>query len=122
MRSHGSGNPSLGSRGVTGLKSYAMLSVVTGAILLLLSCGKKGPPTLTYHAEAATPAVSKPMHHEDTIRLTWPFPMKDEADIRGVHQERGAASDTKRIALAVSDVRWEGGATKRTDLRFNPLP
>jgi hypothetical protein len=51
--------------------------------LLLLSCGKKGAPTLKSYEKPEKPSLLSAIHREDSIILTWDFPRNKEETITG---------------------------------------
>lgn len=51
--------------------------------LLLLSCGKKGSPTLKSYDRPEKPSLLSALHREDSIVLTWDFPKSKEETISG---------------------------------------
>ncbi len=98
-------NKSFRNGSVTQLRSCALYAIIICAALLFISCGKKGPPTLSYRVEPVVPTLLHAIHREDKIILTWRFPEVKEADIRGFHVYRRTGSDAQQIAFVASDIR-----------------
>ena len=46
------------------------------ACLMLVSCGKKGPPTLKAYEKPSAPAAVKAVHRENRILLSWSYTSK----------------------------------------------
>lgn len=68
----------------------ALNEILSGAIrtgllvtisLLLIACGKKGPPTLKSYEKPPSPSLVRVFHREGSITVSWSFPEKMEESI-----------------------------------------
>jgi hypothetical protein len=87
---------------------YFLASAFFAVILLslpLLSCGKKGEPTLKSFEKPLSPSLVSTIHREDNIIISWTFPKNGEAEIAGFHLLRSSGSGFERVAFLGSDVR-----------------
>ncbi|MEK7864849.1 MAG: hypothetical protein AAB175_03425, partial [Nitrospirota bacterium] len=57
---------------------YRASFLLFAACLILVSCGKKGPPTLKAYEKPSAPAAVKAIHREDRIILSWSYTSKKE--------------------------------------------
>src|SRR3989304_9471614 len=51
--------------------------------LLIISCGKKGGPTLKLYEKPDAPSGLRAIHRESEILLFWDFPAGEELTIKG---------------------------------------
>lgn len=59
-----------------------LLSII---LLLSLSCGKKGPPTLKAYERPETPSALSALHREDKLILLWSYPDNQRQMIKGFY-------------------------------------
>ncbi|MFZ5906950.1 MAG: hypothetical protein ACOYVJ_06020 [Nitrospirota bacterium] len=72
---------------------------------LLLSCGRKGEPTLKSYEKPAAPSGLRAVVKESGITLSWDFPEKDAASIKGFRVFRATNGDFGQIARAGPEQR-----------------
>lgn len=63
------------------LKNLFVLFLILTSFSLLVSCGKKGEPTLKSYEQPDHPMKLRTIHREDKIVLQWDFPKEKEASI-----------------------------------------
>jgi hypothetical protein len=106
MKSLLSGNQTVRNAAVVRLILYASIFLLMLSSVLLLSCGKKGPPTLSSHKQYSAPSLLGAIHREDKIILTWHFPEDRETGIKGFHIFRQSGNvDFTQIAFVESGSR-----------------
>ncbi len=66
-------------------------------VLLLASCGKKGPPTLKSYEKPDPPANLKALHIENKILLQWSHARKES--LKGFNVLKSSGSDFQKIAF-----------------------
>jgi hypothetical protein len=71
----------------------------------LLSCGKKGPPTLRSFKQPSSPVLQSVLHREDAIIIFWSFPRRKEKEIAGFEVLRSSDGEYRKIAEADKNVR-----------------
>ncbi|MCG2813209.1 MAG: fibronectin type III domain-containing protein [Thermodesulfovibrionales bacterium] len=82
---------------------------------MLVSCGKKGPPTLKAYEKPSAPAAVKAIHREDKIILSWSYTSKKE-NLKEFHILRAEDSSFQKIASVTkeenscTDVNFKTGA------------
>jgi len=101
-------------------KIYRFLFLVSCCLLLtayclLLSCGKKGEPTLRLYEKPDPPSGLRAIHRESDIILLWDFPKDKELGIEGFYLmkiipptpplEKVGRGDFERIAFLGNNVR-----------------
>ena len=79
---------------------YVLLFVVT---LLLISCGRKGLPTLKAFEKPERPTGLAAVHKEDRIILTWSYPGNLRSSIKGFQVLRSEGRGFEREAFVKSD-------------------
>jgi fibronectin type 3 domain-containing protein len=89
--------------------------LLLSALCLLVSCGKKGDPTLKSYEKPPPPSALKAIHRESEIILLWDFPKDNESAIKGFHLmkmipsahplEKGISGDFKKFAFLENDKR-----------------
>ena len=85
------------------------------ACLMLVSCGKKGPPTLKAYEKPSAPAAVKAIHREDRILLSWSYTSKKE-NLKEFYILRAEDSSFQKIASVTkeessyTDVNFKTGA------------
>jgi fibronectin type 3 domain-containing protein len=68
-------------------------------LLILISCGKKGEPTLKSYEKPDPPSNLRAIHRESEIILLWDFPKNKEKSIRGFYLMKLKGADFERIFL-----------------------
>jgi hypothetical protein len=91
------------------------LSPVICVLLLLISCGKKGDPTLKSYEKPEPPSRLGAIHRESEIILSWEFPKDKEPTIKGFHLMKsiplipplvkGGGGDFEKFAFLEPDKR-----------------
>lgn len=82
--------------------------------LLLLSCGKKGPPTLKSYDRPDKPSLLSAIHREDSIILTWDFPKSKEETISGFLLLKSSGAGFEKIHGSTPGNGHSGMLTLRT--------
>ncbi len=81
---------------------YRASFLLFAACLMLVSCGKKGPPTLKSYEKPDAPAAVKAIHREDRIILSWSYTSKKE-NLKEFHILRAEDSSFQKIASVPKD-------------------
>jgi hypothetical protein len=81
------------------------LSSVICVLLLLVSCGKKGDPTLKSYEKPEPPSGLMAIHRESDIILSWEFPKDKEPTIKGFHLMKSTGGDFEKLAFLEPDKR-----------------
>lgn len=81
-----------------------LLSVIC-VLFLLVSCGKKGDPTLKSYEKPDPPSKLRAIHRESEIILLWEFPKYREPFIKGFYIMKSIGGDFERIAFIENDRR-----------------
>ena len=81
---------------------YRASFLLFAACLMLVSCGKKGPPTLKAYEKPSAPAAVKAIHREDRILLSWSYTSKKE-NLKEFHILRAENSSFQKIASVTKD-------------------
>lgn len=66
---------------------------------VLVSCGKKGEPTLKSYEKPDPPSNLRAVHRESEIILLWDFPQNKEQAIKGFYLMKSREADFERIFL-----------------------
>jgi hypothetical protein len=79
---------------------------------LIISCGKKGEPTLKSYEKPPAPSNLRAIHRESEIFLFWDFPAGEEDTIKGfqilradIDVSKGASDNFERLAFLEPDKR-----------------
>jgi len=83
--------------------SYLLLLII---IFFIISCGKKGDPTLkTFEKPMPVKEISA-IHREDELIISWSYPQSERAKVKGFSIEKaiGKRQEFKNIAFLKSDV------------------
>jgi hypothetical protein len=72
---------------------------------LLLSCGKKGDPTLKSYEKPEPPSGPTAIHRESDIILSWEFPKDKEPTIKEFHLMKSTGGDFEKLAFLEPDKR-----------------
>jgi hypothetical protein len=81
------------------------LSLLFACCFLLISCGKKGDPTLKSYEKPDPPSNFRALQRESEITLSWDFPEKETASIKGFHVLRSTGGDFTEIAFLENNKR-----------------
>jgi len=73
------------------------------AVILIASCGKKGPPTLKSYEKPPAPTQLTAIHREDEILLSWAYPDNLRSSIKGFYLLRSKDDAFERYAFIASD-------------------
>ena len=73
--------------------------------LLLLSCGKKGAPTLKSYEKPEKPSRLSAIHRADGIILTWDFPRNKEETIAGFVLLKSSGAGFEKTSRTGADQR-----------------
>ena len=60
-----------------------LVYVLSSLCLTMISCGKKGQPTLKAYEKPPAPGEFRALHREETVFLLWNYPEGDESAIEG---------------------------------------
>lgn len=85
------------------------------ACCLLISCGRKGDPTLKSYEKPEAPSGFRAIHRESDILLLWNFPKGKEQEIKGfqlLKSSGGPSADFEKISFI------EPGKRSYTDTNF----
>lgn len=94
---------------------YRASFLLFAACLMLVSCGKKTPPTLKAYEKPSAPAAVKAIHREDRILLSWSYTSKKE-NLKEFYILRAEDSSFQKIASVTkeessyTDVNFKTGA------------
>ncbi|MCG2720768.1 MAG: hypothetical protein L6290_01975 [Thermodesulfovibrionales bacterium] len=77
----------------------ALFPLIFALCLLLIACGRKGDPTLKSYEKPEPPSNLHAVQRESGSTLSWEFPDKDTASIKGFHVLRSTGGDFTEIAL-----------------------
>ncbi len=83
---------------------FFVIFLITNSILLF-SCGKKGPPTLSSFEKPAPPSLLSVFQRENNLLLSWNYPADREAKISGYIILRKSAANFEKIAQVESNLR-----------------
>jgi len=83
---------------------------------LLISCGKKGPPTLKSYEKPDPPSAFKAIHREDSILLLWSYNKKE--NLKCFHIFRSEGTDFRRIASVSKDENSYNDINFKTDVIY----
>ncbi len=72
-------------------------------VLILASCGRKGPPTLKAYEKPEKPTGLTVVHKENKIILSWSYPGKLRSSIKGFQVLRSEGAGLERKAFVDSD-------------------
>ncbi len=82
---------------------FAIFLIVNTVVLL--SCGKKGPPTLASFEKPSPPSLLAVFQRENSLLLSWGYPTAREATISGFIVLRKSESNFEKIARVESNIR-----------------
>lgn len=87
--------------------SYCLLPTVYCLLLLapifIVSCGKKGPPTLKAYEKPESPSGLTAVHREGKMILSWSYPDNLRRTIKGFQVLRSEDSGFERVAFIESE-------------------
>ncbi len=86
--------------------------------LFILSCGKKGEPTLKSFEKPLPPSLSGAIHRGDEIILSWSYPKNKEAEIAGFHLLKSSGSGFNKVASLGSDKRSYADTDFQIDIHY----
>jgi hypothetical protein len=95
------------------LRRLSQISIIVLCILSIVSCGKKGAPTLKAFEKPMPVKEIRAVHREDEIIISWSYPASERAKIKGFYIEKaeiksqeagGIGQEFKSIAFLKSDV------------------
>jgi hypothetical protein len=81
------------------------LSLLFACFFFLISCGKKGDPTLKSYEKPVPPSHFHAVQRESEVTLFWDFPKKESASIKGFHVLRSTGGDFAEIAFLENNNR-----------------
>ncbi len=84
---------------------------------LLLSCGKKTPPTLKAYEKPSAPAAVKAIHREDRIILSWSYTSKKE-NLKEFYILRAEDSSFQKIASVTKEESSYTDVNFKTDTLY----
>ena len=96
--------------------------IVVFLCVMLLSCGRKGAPTLKSFDKPETPSLLTVIHRENVIILTWDFPKDKEETIAGfVVLESSGEGYAKELRVmpgerSVRETEFQEGRTYRYEI------
>ena len=70
------------------LARFPGLLIITVCIVALVSCGRKGDPTLRSFEKPSPVTNIKAVHREDEIIISWDYPSSERDNIKGFYVER----------------------------------
>jgi len=82
-----------------------VITVLFLTIVLLVSCGKKGPPTLTSFEKPDAPSSVIAVHREGAMTLRWNYPRKQEGFIAEFIVLRSTGADFEKLSHREKDKR-----------------
>ncbi|MEW6162352.1 MAG: hypothetical protein AB1606_03385 [Nitrospirota bacterium] len=68
-----------------GIQNFLLLISYFSLFIVLVSCGKKGDPTLKSYEKPDPPSGLRAIHRESEVILLWDFPRDQEQTIKGFH-------------------------------------
>jgi fibronectin type 3 domain-containing protein len=80
---------------------YHVLTFILIFCLLIISCGRKGDPTLKSYEKPNAPSGLRAIHRESDILLFWDFPKDKEQMIKGFYllKAKGDKLDFEKVAF-----------------------
>jgi len=97
----------------------ALSSLLIGSLFLIVSCGRKGPPTLKAYAKPEAASQLTAIHREDRVSLSWTYPSNLRETLKGfvvLRSEGGGAFE--RIGFQESDQTSFADETFKTDVAY----
>ncbi len=85
---------------------------------LLVSCGKKGDPTLKSYEKPDAPSGMVVIHRESEIIIQWQFPRDKEKGLRGFHVMKSLGGDYEKLAFLEDTVRSLTDTDFQTELTY----
>lgn len=79
--------------------ALAVFPLIFALCLLLIACGRKGDPTLKSYEKPEAPSNLLAVQRESGSTLSWEFPDKNNASIKGFHVLRSTGGDFTEIAV-----------------------
>lgn len=95
---------------------YALLLI---PLLLLISCGKKGPPTLREYEKPSAPSGLTAIHREDKMTLSWSYPRSLEPALRDFLVLRSEGKGFERAGAVKIDERVFVDNTFQPDITYS---
>lgn len=80
------------------VRYFGLFCLFLAASCLLISCGKKGDPTLKSYEKPPPPEL-RAVHRQSGIILSWNFPKAGEQSLKGFHLLKSAGGDFKKVAF-----------------------
>lgn len=77
----------------------ARCSLLLIPLLLSISCGKKGPPTIKAYEKPQAPSGLTAYHREDKMMLAWSYPNNLRSGLKGFEVLRSGGSGFERLGL-----------------------
>ena len=77
------------------LRAFAVFMAVALSIPFAVSCGKKGPPTLTTFEKPSTVRDIRVVHREDQLIISWSYPAAGREAVKGFYIEKAEAGEGK---------------------------
>jgi len=91
--------------------SFIVCCLLFTVYFLLVSCGKKGDPTLKSYEKPEPPSGLRAVHRETDVILSWDFPEDKETSIKGFHLMKSISPHPPiLLLLGGDDTRVKGGA------------
>jgi len=97
------------------MKKRTFLIACLLVVPLLLSCGRKGPPSLKVFEKPVAPSEVQVVRREDMLILSWAYPNNLRQGIKGFHILRSENGNFERIAFIASD----GSSYADSDFKLN---
>jgi hypothetical protein len=92
--------------------------LLVSLLLLLCSCGKKGPPTLVSYKRLPAPKLLGAYHREGAITISWAFPVDNEDMTDTFVLLRASDGPFERIAFPGSGERSHADTDFRTGKQY----
>jgi fibronectin type 3 domain-containing protein len=92
--------------------------LLVSLLLVLCSCGKKGPPTLASYEKLPAPGLLTARHREGAITISWTFPENKEDMTDTFVLLRASDGTFERIAFPGSSERSYADTDFRTDEHY----
>jgi len=108
----------LNCKGYQKTKSFFSLICYFLVFFVLMSCGKKGEPTLKSYEKPDPPSDLRAIHRESEIILLWNSPEDKEETIKGFPLMKSTGKGFERITFLEKDKRFYRDGNVETGIKY----
>jgi len=94
-------------------------SLLMGSALFLISCGKKGPPTVKAYEKPQSPSSLTAYHREDKLILSWSYPGNLRSGLKGFSILRSEKDGFEKIGSVSNSQSSFMDETFKLDITYN---